>query len=157
MKTWIRRSLLGAMGATIALGALTACGTHRGAHGGWSQATPEQRARQQEWVVERVTRKLDLTEPQKAKLQALAGTVQAERAAFHAQGDPRSQMRALVAGDKFDRAGAQALAEKAADAVRGRSPAVIAAFGDFYDSLDATQQAKVREAMERRRGWWRRG
>jgi len=154
MKTWIRRSLLGAMGATIALGALTACG-HQRMHGGWN-STPEERARQQEWVVERVTRKLDLTEPQKAKLQALASTLQAERSAFHAQGDPRARMQALLAGDKFDRAGAQAMAEKAADALRGRSPAVIAAFGDFYDSLDPAQQARVRDAMERRGRWFRR-
>ena len=47
--------------------------------------------------------------------------------------------------------------EKASTALTTRSPAVIAAFADFYDSLKPQQQAQVREAMERRRGWWHRG
>lgn len=152
-KTWIRRSLLGALGASLAVGALTAC-SHRP---GWGGHSAEDSARRQEWVVERVTRKLELDAAQQEKLRALAATLQAERAAFHAQGDPRSQMRALVAGERFDRAQAQAMAEKASEAIRTRSPAVIAAFGDFYDSLNPAQQAQVRERMERRRGWWRRG
>ena len=42
------------------------------------------------------------------------------------------------------------------EAVQSRSPQVVAALGDFYDSLNPQQQAKVREYMERgRRGWWR--
>lgn len=156
MKTWIRRTLLGVLGASVALGALTACSHTR--HGGWAGQTPEERAERQEWVVERVSRRLDLNEPQRAKLRALAQTLQAERAAFAAQGDPRTQMRALVAGERFDRVQAQALAEKAASAISTRSPAVIAAFGDFYDSLAPAQQARVREHLERRHGgWWRRG
>jgi hypothetical protein len=44
-------------------------------------------------------------------------------------------------------------------AVNAKSPEVIAALGDFYDSLAPAQQAKVRDFMEHRggRGWWRRG
>jgi hypothetical protein len=30
---------------------------------------------------------------------------------------------------------------------------VIAALGDFYDSLQPAQQQKVRDMMQRRRGW----
>lgn len=48
-----------------------------------------------------------------------------------------------MAGDKFDRAGAQALLSKTASAIETRSPEVIAALADFYDSLDPQQQAKV--------------
>jgi len=71
--------------------------------------------------------------------------------------DPRAAVRGLVAGEKFDRAKAQALVAEKTAALNAASPEVIAALGDFYDSLDATQQAKVRELMDRRRGWWRRG
>lgn len=156
MKTWIRRTLLGALSAVLALGALTGCG-HTRSHAGWSVATPEERARQQDWLVERATRRLDLTPEQQAKLRALVVVLQAERAAFAGEPHPRVQARALLAGDKFDRAGAQALAQKAANAVATRSPAVIAVFGDFYDSLAPGQQAKLREMMDRRRGWRRRG
>jgi Spy/CpxP family protein refolding chaperone len=154
MKPWIRRSLAGLF-AVLTLGALSGCGHYR-EHAGWG-ATPEEQARHREHIVDRVASRLELNEAQKAKLAALVAKVQEQRAALAGQPDPRAQVRALVAGDKFDRAGAQALLSKTAAAIETRSPEVVAALGDFYDSLDARQQAKVREFMERRRGWWRRG
>ena len=66
-------------------------------------------------------------------------------------------VRGLVAGDKFDRAKAQALVTEKTAALNTGSPEVIAALGDFYDSLNATQQAKVRDFMDRGRRGWRRG
>ncbi|MGV3570423.1 MAG: Spy/CpxP family protein refolding chaperone [Ramlibacter sp.] len=155
MKNWIRRTLLGVAGASIVLGGLTACG-HAREHRGWG-ASAEAQARQRDKVVERVTQRLELNEAQKEKLRALAATLQAQRAALQAQGDPRAQLRSLVAGEKFDRAQALALARTTAGAIEARSPAVVAALADFYDSLDPRQQAIVRERMEGRRGWWHRG
>ena len=32
---------------------------------------------------------------------------------------------------------------------------VVAALGDFYDSLNPAQQQKVREFLQKRRGWHR--
>ena len=43
------------------------------------------------------------------------------------------------------------------DAVRTGSPEVIAAMGDFYDSLNPAQQQQVRDFMQKRRGWRRGG
>ncbi|HSV79346.1 MAG TPA: Spy/CpxP family protein refolding chaperone [Ramlibacter sp.] len=158
MKTWIRRSLLGLFGASIALGGLTACGYGRHHHAGW-HASPEEQARMRDRMVERVADRLELSADQKARLATLATTLQQQRAAVAGQPDPRAQMQALVAGDKFDRARAQALVEEKTAAVRTRSPEVIAALGEFYDSLDARQQGKVREFLQHRHGrwWWRRG
>ena len=65
-------------------------------------------------------------------------------------------MEALVAGDKFDRARAQALVTEKAGAITSKSPEVIAAAGDFFDSLTPAQQAKVRDFMQHR-GMWKRG
>lgn len=62
---------------------------------------------------------------------------------------PRAEMQALIKGDKFDRAGAQALVDQKANAMRSSAPEVITAMGDFYDSLKPEQQAKVRAFMER--------
>jgi Spy/CpxP family protein refolding chaperone len=155
MKPLIRRILLGVASAAIALGALSACG-HAREHRGWGSSAQEQ-DRQRDRIVERVARRLELSDAQKDKLRALAGTLQAQRAALQAHGDPRTQLRSLVAGDKFDRARALDLARTTAAAIEARSPAVVSAFGDFYDSLDARQQAMVRQRMEGRRGWWHRG
>ena len=65
-------------------------------------------------------------------------------------------MQSLVAGAQFDRAKAQALVQQKTDALRSGSPEVIAALGDFYDSLNPAQQQKVRDFMSHR-GGWRRG
>ena len=155
MKTWIRRSLAGLF-AVLTLGALSACGHHHRDHGGWG-ATPEEQARHRQHVVDRVAARLDLNEAQKAKLAVLVARLHEQRSALAGQPDARAQLQALVAGDKFDRAGAQALMTRTAAAIETRSPGVIAALADFYDSLDANQQAKVREYLQHRRGWWRRG
>ncbi len=157
MKSWTQRTLLGLFGASLALGALTACG-HRGEHHGWN-ATPEEQARHRDKLVDRVAGKLDLNAQQKQKFAVLADKLQQQRQALvGATPDPRAELRQLVAGEKFDRGRAQALVAQKTAAVTAGSPEVIAALGDFYDSLDASQQARVREMMDGRRGgWWRRG
>jgi Spy/CpxP family protein refolding chaperone len=156
MKSWTQRTLLGLFGASLALGALTGCG-HRHEHHAWN-ATPEERARHRDRMVDRVAGKLDLDPQQKARLTVLADKLQEQRTALVGlTPDPRAQLRSLVAAEKFDRARAQALISEKTAALNTRSPEVITALGDFYDSLNPTQQARVREFMERRRGWWQRG
>ena len=154
MKTWIRRTLLAAFGASIALGGLAACG-HRAYHHGWSAMSAEEQAKFREKAVDRVASRLELDAAQRLKLDALVGKLQAQRAALAAQGDPRAEIRALVAAEKFDRARAQAFVAQKTATIASASPEVIAALADFYDSLQPAQQAKVRQFMERRRGWWR--
>jgi Spy/CpxP family protein refolding chaperone len=155
MKRWIKRSLFGLVGASVALGGLTACARH---HDGapWS-ASAEDSAKFRAKAIERVSSKLDLDAAQKAKLEVLADRLQAQRAAMRGTTDPRAEVKALVAGEKFDRARAQAFVNAKASAVSTGSPEVIAALGDFYDSLNATQQQKVRDFMERGRRWGHRG
>ena len=159
MKPWIKRTLFGLFGASIAVGGLTACGHHRHDGAGWNQMNSEDQARFRERVIDRVASKLELNADQKARLGVLADKLREQRLTVMGQGgDPRAQVQALVAGEKFDRARAQALVAEKTAAVNGKSPEVIAALADFYDSLNPAQQAKVREFMQRRRGhWWQRG
>jgi Spy/CpxP family protein refolding chaperone len=157
MRPWIKRTLFGLFGATVALGGLTACG-HRYGHERFANMSVEEQAEFRQRAVDKVASRLELNAEQKARLDALAVKLQQQRAAFRGGNDPRAQVRSLVAGDKFDRARAQALVGEKVAAVNAGSPEVIAAFGDFYDSLSPAQQARVREALERgRHGWWRRG
>jgi Spy/CpxP family protein refolding chaperone len=71
--------------------------------------------------------------------------------------DPRAEIKALVAGDKFDKARAQSLVTEKTTVLQAGSPEVIAALADFYDSLNPTQQQKVRDFMDRRGRWFHRG
>ena len=150
MKSWIRRTLYGALGATVLAGSLAGCAGHRDrAHEGDGSAF---RAR----MVERVGSKLDLDAAQKGKLEVLAQKLQAQRLAVRGANDPRAQFRALFAADKLDQAGANRLLDEKMNAVRLGSPEVIAAAADFFDHLRPAQQQQVRDFMARegRGGRW---
>ncbi|MBI2771256.1 MAG: Spy/CpxP family protein refolding chaperone [Burkholderiales bacterium] len=157
MKPWIKRSLFGLFGATLAVGGLTACG-HRHEGSAW-QMSAEDHSKFRGRMVERVAGKLDLNEDQKKRLALVADKLHEQRMAVIGKTtDPRAEVQAMVAGAKFDRARAQALVSDKTAAVSSKSPEVIAALGDFYDSLNPAQQVKVREFMQRRHGgWWHRG
>ena len=148
MKTWIKRTLIALLGAGVLFGGVAAW-AHRH-HGG--PMTAERIAEMKTRVVDRVASKLDLDATQKARLQVLADRLVEQRAAMLAGSDPRAAVKALVAGPAFDRAGAEALLVAKTDTLRAGAPAVIAAFGDFYDGLNADQQAKLREWMNHRHG-----
>jgi periplasmic protein CpxP/Spy len=156
MKTWIQRSLIGLAIATVVLGGLTACGT-RGDHArGWSdERITEMRGK----AVDKISDKLALNGVQKQKLGALADEMIASRKALKGgSADPRADLKALITGDKFDRTQAQTLLDQKTQAVQGHGPKVLAAFGDFYDSLTSAQQQQVRDKLDKRgHGWWDRG
>jgi periplasmic protein CpxP/Spy len=156
MKPWIKRSLIALTAVTVVLGGLTACGS-RGDHArGWSdERVTEVRGK----AIEKISSKLDLNAEQKAKLGVLADEMIASRKAFRGESaNPRADMAGLIAGDKFDRTKAQLLLDQKLQAAQGNGPKMLAAFGDFYDSLNPEQQKQVREKLERRgHGWWGRG
>jgi protein CpxP len=155
MKHWIKRTLFGFAGAAMVAGSIAGCAGQRHGWGGGDNA--EFRAR----MVERVGSKLELDANQKQKLTVLAEKLQAQREAMRGaggSGDPRSQFKALFAGNKLDRDGATRLVDEKTTAVRNGSPEIIAAAADFYDNLNAAQQQKVREFMDRGgRRWSHRG
>lgn len=156
MKSWIKRSLIGLAATTVVLAGLSACGS-RGDHArGWSdERITEMRGK----AIEKISDKLELNTDQTAKLGVLADEMVASRKAFKGNAaDPRSDMKALVAGEKFDRAKAQALLDQKTQVVQGNGPKMLSALADFYDSLTPAQQQQVREKMDRRgRSWWGRG
>lgn len=160
MKTWFKRTLVGLFGAAALSGGLAAC-SHR-MHGGpgWQAMSEEDATRFKARMVERAGEKLDLDAAQKDKLGALADKLREQRAALiGGSSDPRADLQALVAGPTFDRNAAQAMITAKTAAVQAKSPEVIAAAGDFFDSLRPEQQARLREFMQRRggrhRGWHR--
>ena len=147
MKPWIRRTLIGTLGVATLFGGLAAWAHQR--HGGcWSGNAAERRA----CAVDFDSRKLDLDANQRAKLDALASTLQSKRATLVPDpANPRAELQALIAGPSFDRTQASALLQAKLATMQTQSPEVINAFGDFFDSLRPEQQAQLREALKR--GW----
>jgi Spy/CpxP family protein refolding chaperone len=156
MKSWLRRTLVGLFGATALLGtfAVYSHGSHHGR--GWHAASEEDVARFKGHIVDYATRELELDATQKAKLGTLVDKLHAQRNAIAGPaGSSRADVQSLIAGPSFDRTKAQALVQAKTTAVQLASPEVIAAVGDFFDSLRPEQQAKVRDHLARggRRGW----
>ena len=153
----IKRTLMGLLGAGVMLGSLSAC-AGRQEHG-WGGPMNEQRSAEfRGKMIERVGKKLELNDAQKQLLGALSDKLQEQRKALMGSAtDPRADMQALVAGAKFDRSRAQTLVQEKTEALRNKSPEVIAAAADFFDALNPTQQQQVRDFMQHRGGWGHRG
>jgi Spy/CpxP family protein refolding chaperone len=154
MKRWLKRTLIGVFGASVLFGGLAAC-SHRYQHGGdWNSMSDEDVAKRKAWMMDRVGSRLDLDDAQKAKLGALADQLRAQRQALTGGTDPRAEIQSLVAGNTFDRAKAKAFIDGKAQTIQSKSPELIAALGDFYDSLRPEQQQKVRDFMSRGHHGW---
>jgi periplasmic protein CpxP/Spy len=156
MRRWIKRTLFGAIGASVLFGGLAACSHHGDRHAWASGGDAEKAARFQTRAVDWVSRELKLDDAQKASLASLAEQFRQQREQLRGPGtDPRAQLTALFAGERFDRAQAKALIDSKTQAIASASPALIDAIGSFYDGLRPEQQARVRELMNRRghHGW----
>ena len=150
MKTWIKRTLIGLAAATTLFGGLAAWAHNHHGHG-WRTMSVEDTERMKTRMVDKLGSKLDLDAAQKAKLGVLADKLREQRNALvEGSADPRTELAAMMAGPSFDRAKAKALIDGKLAAVNTKSPEVVAAMADFYDSLKPAQQAKVREYMARR-------
>ena len=154
MNPWIKRIVLGLAGITLVAGGLTACGMSR--HHGMGSMSEGDATAWRAKQIERVADRLDLDAAQKTKLAALGEVMAQQRKALRGNTDnPRAEFQALIAGPTFDRNAAQNLVQQKTDAIRAGSPQVIAAMGDFYDSLRPEQQQKVRDFMQKQKRGWR--
>ena len=110
-------------------------------------------ATKQAKMIDYAGKKLDLNDAQKQRLNVLGDTLREQRTALVGKTEVRAELQSLVAGTTMDRVKAQALVEEKTGALRSKSPEVIAAAADFYDSLNPAQQQQVRDLMQRRKGW----
>ncbi len=156
LRSQAKRTLIGAVTALVLVGGLAACG-HR-SHDYGASMSAEQFATQRDKMVDKLGSKLDLNADQKKLLAVVGDKMFEQRAALIGQTtDPRAEMKALVAGDKFDAARAQTLINEKTTAIQTKSPEVIAAMANFYNSLNPAQQQKVRDYMDCGRHWFSRG
>lgn len=156
MKTWIKRSLYGLLGATIVAGGLSACGARHERHGFAMGGEYESKFSQR--MVQRVSKELELNASQQQRLSALGERMREQRRALIGNTtDPRAELQSLVAGAQFDRRRAQAIIDEKTDALRGKIPEVIAAAADFFDSLNPAQQQKLRQHLQPGQRWFGHG
>ena len=151
MKTWLKRTLIGVATTAALAGSIAAFSQETPFHHGPPSA--QDIAQHEAHFLAHISKKLNLDANQQAKLQALVGVMKAQHQALLAGGNPHQRVQALIAGNTFDRAGAQALVTQKVTQIQQNSPALINAIGDFYDSLNATQQQQVRDFAAKHHGW----
>ena len=149
MKPWLKRTFVGLFGASALLGGVAACSHSHHGPGGWQAMGPEDAAKFKARATDKVADKLELNADQKARLGVLIDRMHEQRLALRGATDPRVDVLALIKDNSFDRWHAQDLVNAKLAAVRDKSPQVIAAMADFYDSLQPAQQQKVREFLQR--------
>jgi len=133
MKRITKISIIAA-GALVVVSSFTACSHFR---------SPENRA---QWMVERVTDKLELTESQQVKLKALKDEMMSSRKNMKQKfGESKSQFRVLFDASTLDQKRAVSLVSSHTQFVNEQAPVLVAAFANFYDSLDLEQQTEIRE------------
>ena len=144
-----KRSLIFLTGGALLAMGVVAC--NHGMHFG----TPEERS---EWMVQKVTGELELDQTQQARLAAVKDEFLDMRRDMRSDREQtRADLLAMLQQPTLDRDKANAIVAQYVDKVNTRTPQIIDAVGDFYDSLNDDQRAElngfIRHKMEHHRRW----
>ncbi|MDH4273774.1 MAG: Spy/CpxP family protein refolding chaperone [Gammaproteobacteria bacterium] len=139
----IHRSRALLVATVVVVGSLIATGCNH-----WRHKSPDEHAA---YLVEKATKKLALNATQVAKLNILRDQlleVAKEHKQTHAQ--MHADALSLLSQPTFDRQRVIGMVDERTKMVNAKAPAIVNAFGDFYDSLDASQQSTLKEFVEDR-------
>ena len=137
-----KRTILFIAGGILLTAGVVAC--NHGMHYG----SAEERA---EWMVQKVSKELELNETQQARLSEAADEFLDLRLAMRSD---RTRLRAdilsMLQQPVLDRDKANAIVDRQIAKLNTRSPVIIDAIGNFYDSLDDAQRAELRAFIEQK-------
>ena len=135
-----KRAIIVITGGALLIGGVVAC--NRGMHCG----SPEERGK---WMVEKVSKELELNETQQARLVEMKDEFLDVRKAMRSNREQtRTDVLALLNQPTLDREKVNTIVGQHIETISMRSPAIIDAIGNFYDSLDDSQRAELREFIE---------
>lgn len=111
-----------------------------------NHGTPEERG---ERMVQKITEELELTETQQANLSGVKDAFLEMRATMkNNREQTKTDIQLMLTQPTLDRDKANSIINQHIDTVHSGSPVIIDAIGDFYDSLDESQQAEIRDIIE---------
>jgi len=129
--------IIASISAIALVGGLAACGHHH---------SPEERAN---YMMEKVTSKLELTSPQVDQLEQLKNELMNARQTMLAERNTAHQeINDLLSQPSLDQNRALELVEERTATINQKAPQVIAAFANFYDSLNPEQQTMLGDKMQ---------
>ena len=131
-----KRTIIYLTGAALLTTSIVACN-----HG-----TPEERG---ERMVQKVTEELALTEIQQARLSEVKNEFLEMRKIMRSNREQtQTDIQAMLKQPTLDRNKANSIVNQHIETIHSRSPVIIDAIGNFYDSLDDAQRAELREFIE---------
>jgi protein CpxP len=102
-----------------------------------------------ERIVQKVTEELELTETQQARLSEVKHAFLETRKTMRSNREQtKTDIQTMLKQPTLDRNKANSIVNQHIETIHSRSPVIIDAIGDFYDSLDDTQRAELREFIE---------
>ena len=133
-----KRTIVIITAGTLLIGGVAACKMH--------SASAEERG---EWVVEKVSKELELNDSQRIKLVEVKDQFIAVRKSMRSdREEARKEVLAMLKQPTMDREKVNALVNQKIAIVSEKSPSIIDAIGNFYDSLDDSQRAELSEFIE---------
>ena len=108
--------------------------------------SPEEKA---DYMVEKITSKLELSTPQVSQLEQLKNEVLGLRKSMLAERDAvHSEIDELFSQATLDQSRTLGLVRNRTESINQKAPQLVTAFAGFYDSLSPEQQAKLREKVK---------
>ena len=106
-----------------------------------------------EWIVDKVTDKLDLAPDQAGKLTVLVAEVQAFKNTMKAdRAELRDDLMAMITAETVDQQKLIDIITAKTSLVNTSAPQLVAALADFADNLTAEQKAELQGFLEHRVG-----
>ncbi len=131
--------IIAAISSIVLVGGLAACGGHH--------HSPEERAN---YMLEKISDKLDLTAPQLNQLEQLKDELMNARQSMLAERDSvHTKVNELLSQPTLDQERALKLVRDQTESINQKAPQIITAFAGFYDSLTPEQQAVIRDKVQK--------
>ena len=131
-----KRTIIYLTGAALLTTSLVAC----------NRGTPEERG---ERIVQKITEELELTETQQTRLSDVKNEFLDMRKTMRSNREQtQTDIQVMLKQPTLDRNKANSIVNQHIETIHSRSPAIIDAIGNFYDSLDDAQRAELREFIE---------
>ena len=137
-----RKFLLASVLSMFTLGSIAAIANPGGF--GMHGAGSEKRA---EFMIKRMTSKLDLNETQAEKLKAVQQQFAERRKAM--KNNQRGEFLALLDAPELNQTQALSLLENRGEQIRQNAPEMIAAIAEFTNSLNNDQREKLKQMLEK--------
>ena len=135
-----KRAIIVITSGVLLIGGVAAC-KHK-----MHSASAEERG---EWVVDKVSKELELNDSQRIKLVEVKDQFIAARKSMRSdREEARKEVLAMLKQPTLDREKMNAMINQKMATINTRSPAIVDAIGNFFDSLDDSQRAELSEFIE---------